>query len=440
MRCIMLIDVLKQCLLEFYDIGIPNYNKRDYDIIFIKNMVLTIVGGRKVGKTYLTYQIIDNMLKEGFIHSLSQVCYLHFDDERLLEMQVEDLKLIDEAFLEISNATPKTNLVFVFDEIHRIPNWEFFVLRLNRCPNWRVVVTGSSSQLEEDRIGKQLRGKTQTIHLHPLSFTEFINFKNDKQPGKNLSVSETAHYNALFLEYMDNGSYPAMTDIPDQQRRDILRQYFNSIVASDLINNHDIRHALSCKLYLRNLLQKNASPYTHKKERNTLASVGHNIPANTIANWFNWAQEAYLIGVNTIDSPSIKKQEQNYRKIYAIDWALAAAVNSFREDRKTAILESIVYWHLIRQGMMCCYSLTGTAKYEVDFIVGPQSYSPELAIQVCLDVSNPETLERETNALDYLRIYYKNIEPVIITLASSTGKIQSKYPIKRIIPWLYESF
>lgn len=269
-------------------------------------------------------------------------------------------------------------------------------MRLNRNPHWRVIVTGSSADLEEDKVGRQLRGKTFTIRLHPLSFREFLRFYDEEPSRNDFSTADAARMSHLFQEYMKVGSYPAMRDIAAASHRDVLRQYFNSVVASDFVDNRKIVHPLSCKIFLRNLLQRNGCSYTHKKERNILASMGHAVPANTIADWFNWARESYFLGVNTINSPSIKKQEQNYRKIYSVDWALANTVTGF--PKTSRVLESIVYWHLQRQGVRTTYELVGTDKHEIDFIAGPPDEPPRIAIQVCTDLSDPHALARESRA------------------------------------------
>jgi len=52
-------ELIQRCILDFCEAGIPESIARDVRPALIKNMVTTIVGGRKTGKTYLTYQVID---------------------------------------------------------------------------------------------------------------------------------------------------------------------------------------------------------------------------------------------------------------------------------------------------------------------------------------------------------------------------------------------
>jgi len=430
-------DVIRRCILEFYEVGLPEYVRRDADVPTLKDTVTTIVGGRKVGKTYRTYQFIGEAIQAGLIPSLEHVCYLHFDDERLLEMQTADLRRIDEVFLELSRATAKTGLLFVFDEIHRIPDWEYFALRLKRNPNWHVLVTGSSAELEEGKVGRQLRGKTVTVRLAPLSFREFLRFKGEEPQRSRYSTSAVAKLNGLLGEYMETGCYPAAVGLAPAVRRELLRQYFNSIVAADFVDRLEVKHPLSCKLFLRNLLHGNACPYTHKKARNNLASIGHPLAPNTITDWFSAAQDSYLIGTCAIHSSSVKRREQNYRKPYAIDWAMARIVSDFAEPRVSRILEALVYWQLRRSGLLVSYDLVGPDKHEVDFVVAESGKLPHQAIQVCVDLSDATVAEREERAFAQLADRLgPEIEPLIITLRKPPAGARLRMPVVRAWDWL----
>jgi hypothetical protein len=190
----MLDEIIKERILDFHEEGIPEYVPRDMDLVHFKDMATTIVGGRKTGKTYLTYQFIDRMIQEGTIESVRDVCYLHFDDESLMALKTSDLSKIDRIFLSLGPLKKPAgrNILFVFDEIHKIEGWQEFVLRLRKKRNQFVIVTGSSADIEEDKVAKQLRGKTFTYRLYPLSFREFTRFLGIEPKGAAFSGSMAA--------------------------------------------------------------------------------------------------------------------------------------------------------------------------------------------------------------------------------------------------------
>ena len=59
---------------------------------------------------------------------MSQIVYVNFEDERLLEMTADDLNTILEIGLEISGTDTKPYLFL--DEIQNINGWEKFVRRI----------------------------------------------------------------------------------------------------------------------------------------------------------------------------------------------------------------------------------------------------------------------------------------------------------------------
>jgi predicted AAA+ superfamily ATPase len=416
-------SILKERILDFHQSGIPAYIRRDVAVTHVKDMVTTIVGGRKTGKTYLTYQVIDDLLKTGVIASLKCVCYLHFDDETLAAMRQEDLACIDRVFLSLLEKEERDGaLLFVFDEIHCVQGWENFVLRLKKRPNWLVMVTGSTADLEEDKVARQLRGKTFTNKLHPLSFKEFLRFNGFASATGRMSSTDHAAARGLLDLYLEKGGYPAAATIDRQILRQLLQNYFNSIVASDFILGRNVQSPGACKAYLRDLLQKNACPYTHKKELNNLRSMGFNLAPKTVSEWFSWAEESYLLGSVGICSPSPKRVAQNYRKIYCCDWAMANSVTGWSEKRISRSLEAIVYWHLVRQGFVVSYELAGAEKSEIDFVVSHHGERPFAAIQVCVDLADEAVMERELKGLAWYVKRNPEVECRFITLAEPRRK------------------
>ncbi|MEI7900543.1 MAG: ATP-binding protein [bacterium] len=427
--------LLKERMLDFQQTGIPAYIKRDAAVTHVKDMVTTIVGGRKTGKTYLTYQVIDDLLKSGKLASLNHVCYLHFDDEALVAMTPSDLARIDRVFLSLlKRSDHERTLLFVFDEIHAVAGWEHFVLRLKKKPNWLVVVTGSTSDLEEDKVARQLRGKTFTNRLYPLSFSEFIRFNGCDCQADRLSSGDRAAIRGLLDGYFERGGYPALATMSPPLLRQLLQNYFTSIVASDFILNRGLSNPLACKAYLRNLLQKNACPYTHKKELNNLKSMGFNLAPKTVSEWFSWAEESYLIGSAGIGSASVKRIAQNYRKLYCCDWAMANSVTAWPEKRVSRNLETVVYWHLVRAGFTVSYDLAGPDKAEIDFIVSRPGEPPFAAVQVCTELSDESTVEREMKALSWYFKTNPNAHSCVITLESPSRK--TEFPIIPIMDFL----
>lgn len=152
------------------------------------------------------------------------VCHLDFDNPILASMTSKDLSTIPEVFLSITpEADLKSNILFIFDELHTIDNWELFVIELSRNPNWKVVVTGSSSKLLQSNVSTELRGKNISTLLLPLSFKEFLSFNNQEE---NASTNGIAKIRSYFDEYIKWGSYPIIPSLEKKLKANDIKRIF----------------------------------------------------------------------------------------------------------------------------------------------------------------------------------------------------------------------
>ena len=97
-------DTLIQIMVDQKDIYINNpLISRHYPLE--EKINYCFVGIRRCGKSYMMYQQIQNLLEKKI--PLSQIVYVNFEDERLLEMTADDLNTILEIGLELSGAGNK---------------------------------------------------------------------------------------------------------------------------------------------------------------------------------------------------------------------------------------------------------------------------------------------------------------------------------------------
>lgn len=132
--------------------------KREYS--FEKNLNYVLVGLRRAGKSYLLYERIQQLMKEG--HSEEEFLYFNFEDDRLLNIQVSDLNTILTSYQEMFDYKP-----FIFlDEIQIIDGWEKFARRL-ADQNYHVYITGSNAKMLSSEIATTLGGRFQIKEVFP---------------------------------------------------------------------------------------------------------------------------------------------------------------------------------------------------------------------------------------------------------------------------------
>lgn len=82
----------------------------------------------------------------------------------------------------------------------------------------------------------------------------------------------------------------------------------------------------------------------------------------------------------------------------------------------------------------------GPDKHEIDFIAGEPGKEPLLAIQVCMDLSAPDVVEREDRALRQVRERLgEQVEPLILTLSAPPTGIRTVAPVVRACDWAHSS-
>ncbi|MBI5299884.1 MAG: ATP-binding protein [Deltaproteobacteria bacterium] len=411
----MLEQEIQNKISDFRESGLPDYIPREGKIHQAKNTVSTIIGARRAGKSYRALQFADELLKAGVIKSLRQVCPIDFDNPILSEMKAGEIKNIAGVFLKMNPEFElNTPLVFIFDEIHKIKGWELAVIDLSKKSNWKIIVTGSSSKLLRDDIATELRGKSISSIVYPLNFREFLKFKRFE--GDEASTKSQAEIKRHFDAYLKWGGYPAMADTEDASKPALLHEYFDTMILRDILQRYDVSKPNVCTHLCRFLLSNIARPATIQSVYNTIKESGFTTSRDAVRDYIHWARDSWLLFLVDIFSKSHKEQERNYKKIYCVDWGLACFNSPIWDGSLSRAFENMIFLQLIRSYARLHFYLTKTKRQEVDFVALERNGHPELAVQVCMDISRKDTLKRELEPLITTAKYFGIKENLLITL------------------------
>ena len=425
---------LQRKIEDFRELGIPPYIPRDTKLHLVDRMVSTVIGARRSGKSFRVLQAADELITQGFIKSLRQVCLVDFDNPILSAMTAKDMALIQSTFLKITpECGLKTPVLFVLDEIHRVPGWEDYVIDLSRNPHWKVIVTGSSSKLLKDDISAALRGKAISSTVYPLSFAEYLRFT--KVEAKPASTKGQAEIRARFDDYLKWGGYPALPGTAEPSREVLLREYFDTMILKDIVQRFNFGKPQQCIDLYHYLLSNIGRAYTLKSAYEFLKQGGHATSRDAVRDYVAWAEDAWLLFTIPIHSQSQKEQERNYRKVYGIDWALAIRNSTVWDGSYARALENMVYLHLRRNYPRVRYYLTRNKRQEVDFLVSDERGKPVLAVQVSMEISHPDTLRRELEPLVSTARYYGTVQNLIITLRQEQRFEENGVVVHTIPAW-----
>ena len=353
--------------------------------------------------------------------------YFNFEDERLPE-STEVLTQLIYAVEELYSDRPG---ILFLDEIHVIPGWGKFLRRI-KDQGYRVFVTGSSSKLGLKEIPTELRGRTRSYSIFPLSFKEYLTFKD--VPFDNIDSHRKAEISRILDEYLVYGGFPEIYDADDLERKEVIQEYFRTLVQRDLIERFNIKEEALLRATIKLVL--NSLTISISKLTKTLKSIGFRCSKNTISNYLSHMENSFFLYQALFFSNNVKDQMQYPRKVYFIDNGFLKYL-SLNPD-KSRSLENLVAVELKRRGYDLYYwkNLKGE---EIDFVIVENETVTRL-IQVCYNMTFEDTREREVKALKKGMQHFDLDRGIILTLNQEETIIENDFKIT-LIPvskWLLE--
>lgn len=355
---------------------------RDYQFEDSANYVL--VGVRRAGKSFLLYQQMQNFLKEGI--GWDKMLYINFEDDRLLDMTVNDLNLILEVHGTMSSERP----ILFLDEIQNINGWEKFARRLADW-KYRVYITGSNAKMLSSEVATTLGGRYFVNHVLPYSFKEYL--RAHKVAINSFAIVSTEGRAAIqrkFTEYFQYGGFPEGALLA--AKRDYLSSVYQKIYLGDIAARNMITNTFSLRILFRKMAESIKQPMSFTRLTNIVASTGTKISKNTIINYMEYSQNAFLIYPMTNIADNLTGRETN-KKYYFVDNGIITLLSM---DADTSLLENMVAIELLRRYGLDDRVFFYNHNVEVDFYVPDEG----LAIQVSHSPhKSEETWQRESTAL-----------------------------------------
>lgn len=293
-----------------------------------------------------------------------------------------------------------------------IPTWEPFVERVLRTENCEVYITGSSAHMLSKEIASQMRGRALSWELFPLSFTEYLGWK-DIDFQEPLSSTRRFFIQQAFTEYCETGGFPEVRTVEKHIRIKIHQEYVHAILFRDLIERHDIAHPKAVSDLAYWLVDNITSSYSINKLTGYLQSLGHKVTKAAVAEYLEWFEDAYFFFSVRIFDASLKKAHANPKKIYCIDTSLITSVASSVLVNSGHLLENLVFVALRRTYPAVFYYKTKSGR-EVDFLAQNPQRSRTL-VQVCESLRSEKTKEREVLALQEAMEELKLHSGIIVT-------------------------
>lgn len=387
--------IIRTLLYEWKERKFPQIIEREVHLETLPkprvNNATVITGFRRTGKTYLLYQTIEKLLKTL---TREEVVYLNFEDERIIRPSTE---MLTDLIPEIQAIYGKKPKYLFLDELQLIPNWSKWVRRILDTEKIQLFISGSSSKMSSAELPTELRGRAWEVKVTPLTFKEFLRFKQTAVDVEKLAFmkSEAARFRWLFDEYLTFGALPAVVLTTPEKKQELLQSYFQTVVQRDISERHRIDNDAALKTVLKLLL--NSTYITISKLHNSLKSLGIPVGKSTVDNYLSYIETAYFMKELYLYKRSVINQLLYPRKVYFIDTGFMTALSTKFSKNTGRLLENLAFNQLARKHETIYYYKDDSGG-EVDFVIMDDGKTKGL-YQVCFDLSDEETQRREVKSL-----------------------------------------
>lgn len=398
--------------------------------------VIDIVGVRRAGKTFLTFQVIREIEKK---FEKEAIIYINFENKNLYPL---NLNLLDELLNYIFEK--KFAKVFLFlDEIQGIKNWERWARSVydSYKGKIKIVVSGSSSRIIRKDVATLLTGRHISVKVFPLDFNEFIEFKELSLSDEeiNYSKQKQAIAKSYFEEFLAYGAFPEISLTTDiSLKLELLKNYYEDILYKDVVDKYIIKEKSVLENFVKFLFINIGKYFSYKRGKEYLDSLGISTSTRTLLRYTSILEEVFLFFFVPIFTRKMREQAKYPKKIYAIDIGLRGVVYSSEDFGKKA--ENVVFLELKRRaGEKEINYWKSKQGEEVDFVLreGPKIKG---LFQVCWDITEKETKDREIKALLKAMDEFEMKEGLVITNDFEGREILKgkKIIYKKLWKWLLE--
>jgi len=339
-----------------------------------KSIIKVLAGQRRVGKSYILFQIMKRVLKEDV---KANIIYINKED-----LQFGSIKTFEDLTNYIfSNSRSDTRNYIFIDEIQDIDEFERSLRSLLLDQNNDIYITGSNSKMLSGELATFLSGRYIEIDVYSLSYPEFLNFHKLKDSENSLD---------LFSRY---GGLPYLINLSleDAVVLDYLKSIYNTIVYRDVVSRFSVRNTNFLERLISFVADNIGSIFSSKKISDYLKSQNIKISVNQILVYINYLLSAYIIHrVNKYDIVG-KRIFEVGEKYYFENLGIRNSIVGYKISDRSKILENLVYNHLLYLG----YSVkVGYLQdNEIDFVC--EQDNEKIYIQVALKLDSEQIMKRE---------------------------------------------
>jgi len=281
--------------------------RRVYEEIkrFMKSrQIISLIGLRRTGKTTILLKIVKDLIAD---YGKENITYFSFDDFRDVK-----LKEVIDSYLELMKRNGNEPLLFLFDEIQKIPGWEEQLKRIyDENKNFKFIISGSESLFIRKEIRESLAGRMFEFQIKTLCFKEFLDFRGKKFGNLNLYKKEIL---SEFKNFLFCNGFPEIVN----EDEEFIRKYIKENVIEKIIYR-DIPQILPIEnpeilFQMFSVIAREPGQIIQMdKIANEL-----NISRQTASNYLDYLEKSFLIRKLYNFSRNVRKTQTRLKKYYPV--------------------------------------------------------------------------------------------------------------------------
>jgi len=341
-----------------------------------KQIIKILTGQRRVGKSYVLYQIADYIKAQ---YPDANIVYINreYAEFEHIKTHTALLDYVSGQFKESTN-----NYLFI-DEVQEIDSFQLALRSLfaeNKCD---IFCTGSNAKMLSGELATYLSGRYIEFKIHSLSYVEFLSFH------------KLENSNETLLKYLTFGGMPYLTNIglDNELPFEYLKNVYSTILLKDVVARESIRNITFLENLVLFLSDNVGGLFSAANISKFLKSQRVDISPQLTINYLKALTNAFFVHKAVRSEIGGLKIFEIGEKYYFEDLGLRNSLKGFnRVADMHKVLENAVYLYLIQKGYTVYVGKIGDK--EIDFVADKEGR--KIYVQVCLTLnSSPETAERE---------------------------------------------
>jgi uncharacterized protein len=330
--------------------------------------IIVLHGARQVGKSHILFYLRDWLIKKN-----KKVIYYDLEYPDLLadfNAGVDGLL----ANLRGQGYQDGQEIYVLIDEIQYLDNPSSFLKVIaDHHKDIHLIVSGSSTFDIKTKFTDSLAGRTTPFEIFPLSFEEFLLFKQTGYDlAKVFSASQVSHLKKLYQEFVRYGGYPKVVLEPDEdKKKSYLLQVIDTYIRKDVRDLAQVEDARK----FNNLLYVLASQSGQLLSMDSLARETK-ISFPTLQKYLTILEETFVTKLVHPYSKSPSVEISKNPKVFFYDSGLQSLLwfKHFQPTILSSVLETNVFGELVKKyGRQLIHFWRTKQRQEIDFVVELES-------------------------------------------------------------------